>query len=243
MSMERQMKESSPMQAVKEDGNEATSFLDRVRKLGRSNRDSQGSNLSNLSKESSELDTGNESSLNKSNHVEMTKAEVSQSPSDEGLGESFDQNSECSDGSLDRRIGADLSEQLNGLKNNKLYDTVHEEDKSPQIINDANHRDVGGDSRRSSQKSGHSIGSSDELPLDPNKLPKDGTTDINEDISKNGKVVDGKKPLAKSVSFYGDDKISEIKSEPVSNTFVYNEEKGEKGKKSGWFGKRRGVKK
>ena len=229
MSMERQMKDSPlSMEPLQENIEEAPSFLKRVVNLGQSNTkervNSQPSNLSVSSK------TSQESEHVESNHTKYESG--SPGSKDEGLGESFDQNSESSESSVERKIGSEFTEQYNGVKNS-VYDTVPEEKAS---ANGSGERDT------ESLTSGRQ--NSEEIALDPSKLP--GYDQINQNvengntmensISNNETESDGKTGLTKSVSFFGDGN-GNVEAEPVSDTYVYNE------KPKGWFGKMRSNKK
>ena len=122
---------------------------------------------------------------------EDSKGEEDESPkstrskTDEGLGESFEQQSETSD----RGNGG-----LNSYRN-PVYDAVPEEE---------------GMEKEGSQDKG-------ELPLDASKLEDDVTSDGN------------KRPMSKKVSFLwgeeGNTENSDQTPEPVSERFVYEEQK------------------
>ena len=127
---------------------------------------------------------------------EDSKGEEDESPkstrskTDEGLGESFEQQSEISDSSLNNRGNGGL----NGYRN-PVYDAVPEEESVE---------------RESPQDKG-------ELPLDASKLE--------DDVASDG----SKKVMSKKVSFLwgeeGNTENTDQTPEPVSERFVYEEQK------------------
>ena len=121
------------------------------------------------------------------------------SKKDEGLGESFDQQSIVSDSSMNSNSRGNHNGGSNGYKN-PAYEAVPEEETTDKQ-NSANKASNGG-----------------ELPLDASSLEKDVAA---ENV--------GKKVISKKVSFlWGEENKSEDSDktpEPVSDTFVYEEPK------------------
>lgn len=158
---------------------------------------------------------------------------------------------------MEKRVGSDFSEQLNGVKNNQ-YDPVPEEGGGGSsggsgggVISDqtVNGGVITATNERTLQNQRQV---SEELPLDVNKLPRSKSEEGNTNNSSNSSSEGGggdnhPQKLTKTVSFYGEGESGDKSptTPPVSDTFVYKEKKGEKdgGKALGWFGIKRGAKK
>ena len=159
---------------------------------------------------------------------------------DEGLGESFDQQSEVSDGSANSRAGNGVSNGNGGIRNSAFNAVPEEnspEDEAPKNLN-----------TNASSTSLDDV--NPELTLDPSKLPNfsnnsnlgSALSESTPDLSDSPNIAKKNGASKKAVSFLGSSGSGDdpqIEETPVSETFVYEG----KPAKSGWgFLKKRSPK-